>query len=140
MILIPYVPYIFIPSNELVGNEKDIILNYVSTYLYILIPFAICQGITQISRSSLQGIKITIIPLISGIFELIMRITASYLLPSLIDPTNPFSNNAFIGTALSTPLAWLSSALIMGICVIILIFVKNPLKKLEKNNSNNIDK
>lgn len=140
LVLVPLVPYIFIPREELVGTEGDIIKNYVSTYLYILIPFVICQGITQISRSSLQGIKITIIPLISGIFELIMRISASYLLPSLIDPTNPFSNNAFIGTALSTPLAWLSSALIMGVCVIILIFIKNPLKNLDKNNSNSLDK
>ena len=39
LLLIPVIPYIFIPSEELAGIEGETIIRYVSTYLYILFHY-----------------------------------------------------------------------------------------------------
>ena len=49
---------------------------------------------------------------------------ALVLIPSLINPTNPISDESFIGICFSTPLAWFTSILIMGGSVIYIIFIK----------------
>ena len=114
------VPYIFLPSEDI--SEK--VIYYCSTYIRILSPFLIMQGLLQISRSALQGIKKTVIPFISGIGELFARIFVCLLIPSLINPTNPISDESFIGICFSTPLAWFTSLIIMGGSVIYIIFIK----------------
>lgn len=114
------VPYIFLPSEEV----NDRIIYYCSTYIRILTPFLIFQGLLQISRSVLQGIKKTIIPFISGVGELFARVFVCLLIPSLINPINPISDESFIGICFSTPLAWFTSLLIMGISVIYIVFIK----------------
>lgn len=116
-----YVPYIFLTDNDV--NEK--VIFYCSTYLYILTPFLICQGLLQLSRSVLQGIKKPIITLLSGIGELIARILVCAFIPSLINKTNPTSDESYIGVCFSTPSAWVVSLLIMGSMVIYYVFIKN---------------
>lgn len=114
------VPYIFLPSEDI--SEK--VIYYCSTYIRILSPFLIMQGLLQISRSALQGIKKTVIPFISGVGELFARIFVCLLIPTLINPTNPISDESFIGICFSTPLAWFTSLIIMGGSVIYIIFIK----------------
>ena len=97
---------------------------YCSSYIKIITPFLICQGLLQISRSILQGIKKTIIPFISGIGELLARIFICLLIPTLINPSNPISNESYLGICFSTPLAWVTSLLIMGGSVIYIIYFK----------------
>ena len=104
-------------------NEK--VIYYCSTYLYILTPFLICQGLLQLSRSVLQGIKKPIITLLSGIGELIARILVCAFIPSLINKTNPTSDESYIGVCFSTPSAWVVSLLIMGSMVIYYVFIRN---------------
>lgn len=124
-IIIPNVPYIFLPKNELTGEEGTKIMYYCSTYLKILIPFLIMQGIVQMSRSCLQGIKKPMIPFLSGIGELIARVVICLFIPGWINPSNPTSNESYLGICFSTPIAWVVSALIMGGSVIYIIFIKN---------------
>ncbi len=130
-LLIPYVPYIFLRSEELMGDDGQKILYYSSTYLKILLPFLILQGIVQMSRSSLQGIKKPLIPFISGIGELIARTVICQYLPILVNPNNPLSNESYVAISFATPIAWLISAIIMGGSVIYFIFIK----KIDLNNN-----
>ncbi len=132
-ILIPYIPYIFLPANELVGEDGQRISFYCSTYIKVLLPFLILQGIVQLSRSSLQGIKKPIIPFISGIGELFARVGICLIIPSLINPSNPLSDASYVGISFATPIAWLISAIIMGGSVIYIIYLKDR-KQTKKTN------
>lgn len=123
--LTPYVPYIFLPAEDLIGQEGQRIKFYCSTYIKVLLPFLILQGIVQLSRSSLQGIKKPIIPFISGIGELFARVAICLFIPSLINPNNPLSDASYIGISFATPIAWLISAIIMGGSVIYIIYLKD---------------
>lgn len=113
------VPYIFLPKEEV---TKDV-LYYATTYLKVLIPCIFLQGCLQTFRSTLLGIKKPLIPLISGIGELVARISICLFLPTIVDATNPFSQKSYLSICFATPCAWLVSFLIMGISV--LHFIKN---------------
>ncbi len=115
-----YVPYIFLTKNDI--NER--VLFYCSTYLYVLTPFLICQGLLQLSRSVLQGIKKPLIPLISGIGELVARILVCEFIPGLVNSSNPTSDASYIGVCFSTPSAWVVSVLIMGGTVFYFVVIK----------------
>ena len=124
MFIIPYVPYIFLPKEEV----SEQVTYYVSTYCYIISFSLILQGTLRISRSVLEGIKKSLWPLLSGIGELAARISVCLLLPRLIDPADPLSNAAYVGVAFSNPSAWLTSVIIMGSAVLYFL-TKGVLKK-----------
>jgi len=118
-ILIDYVPYIFLPRKEVDHYiEGPIIKYYCSTYLKIVIPCLILQATLTLCRATLEGIQKTTMTLVSAIGELIARVCICAFIPSLINPTNPLSNESFLGICFSTPLAWIISVLVMGIGVI----------------------
>ena len=127
--LLNYVPYIFLPAKE-VDNivEGPIIKYYCYTYLKVLIPCLIMQALLTLCRSTLQGIQKTTITLLSGIGELFARIFICAVIPSLINASNPLSNESFIGVCFSTPMAWFVSLVIMGISVI--YYLRKESKKL----------
>ena len=137
MFIIPYVPYIFLPKDEVTDQIKY----YTSTYCYIISICLVLQGTLRIFRSVLQGIKKSFWPLLSGIGELGARALVCLLLPSLINPIDPVSNASYVGLAFSNPAAWLASVLIMGFAV--LYFMKKgilrkemPVKELKQELSN----
>ncbi len=115
-----YVPNIFLNRDEI----NDCVIFYCSTYLYIMTPFLICQGILQLSRSTLQGIKKPMIPFLSGIGELVARILVCAYIPGLVSPSNPTSDKAYVGLCFSTPAAWVVSVLIMGGAVLYFVVIK----------------
>lgn len=129
--LIKYVPYIFLPENEV--NES--ISYYCSMYLYAVIPSLILQGTLQLSRSTLQGIKKPLIPFLSGIGELCARAFVCFLFPVMINQANPLSDESYLGLCFSTPLAWLISVIIMGGSVIYFIFSKKSIFNYRNNSS-----
>lgn len=138
---VQFVPYIFLKSSE-INNQ---IMFYCSTYLYILIPNLIFQGLLMMCRSCLQGIKKPLIPFFSGIGELLARIFVCLLIPLIIDSNNPLSDKAFIGISFSTPSAWIISFLIMGYFTLKFIllnkkFTNNEFSELNKdvNNKENV--
>ena len=112
--IIPYFPYIFLPKEEVTDQIKY----YVSTYCYIISFSLIMQGSLRIFRSSLEGIKKSLWPLLGGFGELAARASVCLLLPSLINPANPLSDESYIGLAFSNPAAWFASLTIMGLAVL----------------------
>lgn len=114
--LLKYVPYIYLPKDELdIGIEGPIIKYYCYTYLKIILPCFIMQGLLTLFRSVIQGIQKTFVTLISGFGELGARIFICAVIPALINPSNPLSDESFIGVCFSTPLAWFMSLVIMSI-------------------------
>lgn len=129
--IIPYVPYIFLPRDEV----NDLVKFYANTYCYIISFCLIMQGSLRIFRSVLQGIKKSLWPLISGFGELGARSLVCLLLPTLINPSNPISNESYIGLSFSNPAAWLASVLIMGFAVLYFM-KKGVLRKITPSNEN----
>ena len=114
-LIIDYVPYIFLPIEEVNDPVSGpLIKYYCSTYLKVVIPLMVFQGILTVCRSTLQGIQKPLIPFISGIGELFTRLSICLLLPSIVNPLNPLSNESFISVCFSNPGAWFTSILIMG--------------------------
>ena len=124
---VKYIPYIYLPRDEV--NER--VMFYSSTYLYIILVSSIFQGMINVSRGSLQGIKKPLFPFISGIGELLARVGVSLLIPYLIDQNykNTLSDSSYIGLSFSNASAWLMSVLIMGIAVYIMIFKNEKFKE-----------
>ena len=85
------------------------------------------QGYLTVFRSVLQGIQKTFIPFVSGVAELVARIAVCALLPSIINPSNPISNESFVGVCFATPAAWFLSFMIMGIGVFYYMFHKKDI-------------
>ena len=128
-IITPYAPYIFMPKDEI--NDVingPFIKYYCYTYLKIVIPCILFQGLLTISRSILQGYQKTLIPFLSGVGELVARICICAFLPSLINPSNPISDESYVGVCFSTPMAWFVSVIIMGISAIYFLRKNNRIK------------
>lgn len=128
--IIPYFPYIFLPKDEVTDQIKY----YVSTYCYVISFTLIFQGSLRIFRSTLEGIKKSIWPLLSGFGELAARAAVCLLVPSLINPSDPTSNASYVGIAISNPSAWLVSVIIMGLAV--LYHIKKGVLKKETPQDN----
>ena len=112
--LIPFVPYVFLPRDEVTEQVKF----YVNTYCYVISFCVVLQGSLRIFRSTLQGIKKSLWPLLSGVGELAARALVCLLLPKLINASDPISNASYVGVAFSNPAAWLMSTIIMGFAVL----------------------
>ena len=125
MFVIPYVPYVFLPKDEVTEQVRY----YATTYCYVISICLILQGTLRIFRSVLQGIKRSLWPLLSGVGELGARSLVCLLLPKLINPLDPLSNSSYIGVTFSNPAAWLASVLIMGFAVLYFM-KKGELKKV----------
>ena len=120
-----YVPYIFLPKSEVDDPVNGpLIKYYCSTYISCVFPLIILHGILTVSRSMLQGIQKTFAPFLSGVGELVARLSVCFFLPKLIDPANHVSKQAYIGVCFSSPAAWLISTIIMGGFAMYFIFYK----------------
>lgn len=133
VVLLPtvrFVPYIYLPANEV--NER--VMFYSTTYLYVTISMALFQGLINISRGALQGIKRPLFPFISGIGELFARIGVSLLVPYIIDKNyrNTLSDASYIGISFATGTAWFVSFLIMGTALIFLVFKNDEFKAFKR--------
>lgn len=115
-----YIPYIFLPKEEV----NDAIIFYASTYIRIMSVALILQATLTQARSILQGIKKPLIPFISGVGELAVRILVCMFIPNIINPENPLSDESYIGISFSNASAWLVSVLIMGSATIYYVYIK----------------
>ena len=88
-------------------KQTQIVLTYAYDYLFTM---AVCLPILYILysyRSALQGMENTLIPMISGIVELIMRVSVALILPQYI---------GVYGIYLAEVLAWAAAAAMLYIC------------------------
>lgn len=91
----------FISTNETNGPEA---LEIAYNYLKIMSTFLPVLYILHIIRSSIQGMGNTIVPMLSGIFELIMRTLSSLILPIILGES---------GIMLAEISAWIGADLIL---------------------------
>ena len=102
-------------------QQTRIVLRYAYDYLLVMALHLPVLYILYSYRSALQGMENTVIPMISGIVELIMRVSAALLLPHLI---------GVYGIYMAEVLSWIGAAVLLYICYRINI------KKIENNNVN----
>lgn len=88
-------------------KQTQIVLKYAYDYLFVM---AVCLPILYILysyRSALQGMENTFIPMVSGIVELVMRVSAALILPKYI---------GVYGIYIAEVLAWFGAAIMLYIC------------------------
>ncbi len=94
------------------NNPSEEILSQSTMYLQITTIFYIFLAQIFIFRQALQGMGRAVIPLISGIIELIMRWFAAFTLASYL---------GYKGICYAGPIAWTSAAIFVFISYIVLI-------------------
>lgn len=107
---------LFISANP---KQTQIVLDYAYNYLFVM---AVCLPVLYILysyRSALQGMENTFMPMVSGIVELIMRVTAALILPRFI---------GVYGIYIAEVLAWFGAAILLYICYRI------DIRKIVNNN------
>ena len=88
-------------------KQTHIVLKYAYDYLFVM---AVCLPVLYMLysyRSALQGMENTMIPMISGIVELLMRVIAALTLPHYI---------GVYGIYIAEVLAWIAAAIMLYIC------------------------
>ena len=89
-----------------IENPDASILAYAQECLNYSAIFFIPLGLIFIYRNALQGMGESFVPMMAGAFELIARAVVAFTLPSFI---------GYTGICLADPVAWLSSAIPLGI-------------------------
>ena len=87
-------------------KQTQIVLKYAYDYLFTM---AVCLPVLYMLysyRSALQGMENTIIPMVSGIVELITRVSAALILPHYM---------GVYGIYLAEVLAWIAAAIMLYI-------------------------
>ena len=94
-------------------NTSDVgVLNQAVLYIQTTTLFYFFLGHIFIFRQALQGMGYAVIPLISGIIELVMRWFAAFSLAAYL---------GYKGICFASPVAWLSAAIFVFICYIVII-------------------
>lgn len=87
------------------GEANPQMLDYGRQYFLVVAPFYSLLSLLFIYRNTLQGIGNSKVPVIAGVMELIMRVSAAFILSNVI---------GFYGLAISSPLAWLGAVIPLG--------------------------
>lgn len=101
-------------------QQTQIVMKYAYDYLLVM---AICLPVLYVLfsyRSALQGMENTLIPMLSGIVELVMRVGAALILPKYI---------GVYGVYIAEVLAWVGAAIMLYVCY------RMDIRKLEKKES-----
>ncbi len=85
-------------------EKNEEVIRLASQYLHIIMIFFIFLGILFVYRNILQGMGEAIIPLISGIAELIARGLGALILGNYF---------GYLGICFATPLAWILGAIVL---------------------------
>lgn len=88
-------------------QQTKIVLKYAYDYLFVMAACLPVLYVLYSYRSALQGMENTFIPMVSGIVELIMRVTAAFILPRYI---------GVYGIYVAEVLAWFGAAIMLYIC------------------------
>lgn len=94
------------------NNPSQEVLSQATIYIQITSLFYIFLAQIFIFRQSLQGMGRAVVPLISGIIELLMRWFAAFLLAGYI---------GYKGICYAGPIAWTAAAIFVIICYFVII-------------------
>ena len=87
-----------------VGGEAQIVVEMAHEYLVINGMLYVVLGFLFITRNALQGLGRTLVPTVSGLLELGMRVAAAIVLGDLF---------GFTGVVWGTPLAWIAASCLL---------------------------
>ncbi|MFI3200191.1 MAG: MATE family efflux transporter [Eubacteriales bacterium] len=82
------------------------VIEATKSYLRTISPFYILLGLLYAYRSALQGIGNAILPMLSGFLELLLRIIATIVLPTIF---------GFVGVSLADVVAWIGAVILLVI-------------------------
>jgi len=85
-------------------NEQVLALG--QEYLNVVMVSFVFLGLLFVFRNILQGMGSVIVPLLSGVAELVMRVLAAFILGHYL---------GYFGICLATPAAWISAAIVLYI-------------------------
>ena len=90
---------LFVSGNP---REAEQVLDIAYHYLFLMAVFLVVLYLLYVFRSAIQGLGNTVIPMVSGIVEFLMRVGAAMLLPLFIGQTGIFyaEISAWSGAAL----------------------------------------
>jgi len=100
-ILAPHLLSLFISAS---AAEAEYVMNVAVTYLRLMCTLLFILYLLHVYRCTLQGMGDTIIPMVSGILELVMRVAAVLILPQFIGE---------YGIYLGEILAWAGAVLVL---------------------------
>lgn len=87
-----------------IGSGSDIVVDFAHQMLIVNGCGYWALGVLFVLRGALQGLGHTLVPTVTGVIELVMRVGAAIVLGALI---------GFTGVALSNPLAWLGAIVLL---------------------------
>ncbi len=93
------------------GNQPAVV-DQAQQYLNTIALFFIMLGILFIFRNALQGMGSTMVPMLAGAMELIMRVLVAFLLPPLI---------GYTAICIASPVAWIGAVIPLTICYLLLM-------------------
>ncbi len=119
-------------SEDIVGiflnNPSENVINQATSYVKITTLFYFFLSLIFIFRQALQGMGFPMLPLLSGIVELMMRAFAALYLAGIY---------GFIGICYASPIAWIGGAFIvvLGYFVVIRRFKVSLFGKLDQKTA-----
>ena len=87
-----------------IGDGSDEVVHLAHMMLIVNGVSYCALGVLFVLRGALQGIGHTLIPTVTGVIELVMRVAAAIVLGALI---------GYVGVVMSNPLAWLGAAALL---------------------------
>ncbi len=114
------------------SNNNDRVKFYATTYVIVDTSLYFVLGYLFLGRNILQGLGKSLFPFLAGIGEMVARILIVEFIPTIIDPINPTSDNAFIGICFSDSLAWLFASIFLTIGLYYWVVKGNLFKDFNK--------
>ena len=114
-------------------------IKYGSIYLYVSLPLGIVLFSLIYARNCLQGFSKPLFPFLAGVGELVARILAVLFFPTLLNPSNPYSEISFAGLSFADGFAWIIGGLILVVPLLVYLKKKNKDPSYKSIENNNID-
>lgn len=115
--------------NLFLSERNPEIINAAMLYLRTCSYFFAFVSMIFVYRNVLQGIGRSFMPLLAGVFELVVRSVVAYTLPNLI---------GYLGICFAGPLAWVGAAVPLGITYFIVM--KKMMKEYVRTSGTKLDK
>lgn len=93
-------------TNLFISDSNPEVIAYAKQYLSTVGLFFIPLSLIFIYRNALQGMGYTLVPMLSGIYELLARSIAAFTLPGVL---------GYLGICFAGPIAWLAAAIPLGL-------------------------
>lgn len=112
-------------SNSIISKQS---IRFGNTYLIIALPFFISHAFLHIGRGAMEGYEKPLLPFLSGLAELFIRVFFCSFLPGMINGapiTSDASFTSYLAICFSDPICWTVAALMTFLPSLFIIYKKN---------------